>query len=109
MKWYRAKTYARTEVGTDALHNPIFEEIETGESILVRLAPTASNHDSTEGNSFDEVERTYLTKARRSLLEDISSIEVKGRRYEVIHVTIDSDPSAIRVRRCKDGTDINGR
>lgn len=103
MKWFRALTYRRTRTGTDELHNPTFELVETGESILVRTALWKPLHDETEGNQFDYTERTFLTKAKPSLLEGIAAIKVRGVLYEVIGMTRESDPTAIRVKRCKDG------
>ena len=38
MRWYRALTYKRVQVGIDETRNPVFELQDTGESILVRTA-----------------------------------------------------------------------
>jgi hypothetical protein len=101
MKWYEATVYERVQVGTDATRNPITELAETDTVILVRTAPMAPRHDATEGNQFDIVERTFLTKAQKSLVEGAAALMVGGELYEVEHVAEWGDPIAIRVKRCK--------
>ena len=101
MKWYEATIHKRVRTGTDATHNPTYELQETETVILVRTAPMAPRHDSTEGNQFDLVERTFLTKARAELLEDAAAIEVCGELYEVERVATWGNPIALRVKRCK--------
>ena len=101
MKWYEATVYERVEVGTDATRNPIYELNETPTKLLVRTAPKAPRHDATEGNQFDIVERTFLTKARKSLLEGAAALEIGGELYEIEHVAEWQEPIAIRVKRSK--------
>ena len=94
MRWYRALIYKRVQVGTDETRNPVFELQETGDSILV---------DATDGNQFDMVQRTFLTKSRPELLQDVVAIKVRGVLYEVESMTQEAMPTAVRVKRCKDG------
>lgn len=103
MRWYRALTYKRVQVGTDETRNPVFELQETGDSILVRTALYAPTHDATDGNQFDMVQRTFLTKSRAELLQDVVAIKVRGVLYEVESMTQEAMPTAVRVKRCKDG------
>lgn len=103
MRWYRAITYRRVEVGKDATRNPVTELRETDESILVRTPPWSSERDETEGNRFDMVRRTFLTKASAKLLEGVAAIRVRGALYTVDGVNHEAHTTAISVRRCKDG------
>lgn len=103
MRWYRAETYRNTMTGTDETHNPTYELQPTGETILVRSAPWKPSHDSTEGNQFDMVQRTFLTRARPDLLDGVVAIKVRGALYEVTGMNHEAVPTAISVRRCKDG------
>lgn len=103
MRWYRAKTYALAVVGTDATRNPVTELRETGNEILARSAPWAATHTATDGNGFDLVERTLLTKASQELLEGIAAIEYRGTLYEVVNVNHEAPTAAITVRTAKDG------
>lgn len=101
MKWYEATIYERVEIGVDATRNPIYELNETLRTVLVRSAPMAPRHNSTEGNEFDVVERTFLTKAKKALLEDAAALAVDGELYEIERIAEWQDPIAIRVKRCK--------
>jgi len=101
MRWYEATVYERVQVGTDATRNPIYELRETDRVILVRTAPAAPRHDSTEGNQFDIVGRTFLTKARKELLEGAAALEVGGELYEIERIAEWQEPIAVRVKRCK--------
>lgn len=103
MRWYRATTYRRVEVGKDATRNPVTELRETGESVLVRTPPWSAERDDTDGNRFDMVNRTFLTKASPKLLEGIAAVRVRGVLYSVEGVNHDAPTTAIRVGRCKDG------
>lgn len=104
MRWYRAVAYARVEVGKDETRNPVTNLVETGKSILVRAAPWAPTTSETEGNRFDMVSRTFLTKASPSLLEGAAAIKVRGALYEIDHINHEAPTTAISVRRCvKDG------
>ena len=103
MKWLRALIYERKEVGVDDTNNPITELTETDRSILVRSGMWKPMHDSTEGNQFDFVERTFLTKAKPELLDGAVALKVHGVVYTVESITCESNPIAIRVKRCKDG------
>lgn len=101
MKWYRAAIYERAVTGEDATHNPITELVKTDRTVLVRTAPRSAIHDSTEGNEFDKVERTFLTKAAPSLLEGAAALEVGGVIYEVEGMSVWDAPIALKVKRCK--------
>lgn len=103
MRWYRALTYRRVEVGTDETRNPVFELQETEHPILIRTALWVPSHDSTSGNQFDMVRRTFLTKSKPELLEGIAAIKVSGVLYEVEDMTHEAASTAVRVKRCKDG------
>lgn len=100
MKWYRAELLASVQVGVDETHNPAYETLPTGKHVLVRVAPWSRSHVSTEGNGFDMVERTFLTKAPASSFDGISAIEMGGARYDIERVMIDGGQTAVRVRRC---------
>lgn len=102
MRWYRALAYKRVQVGTDEMRNPIYELKEEG-TILVRAALYAPVHDATEGNQFDVESRTFLTRARCDLLDGVVAIKVHGVLYSVEGMTRDATPTALRVKRCKDG------
>lgn len=99
MKWYRAKIYERVETGRDATNNPVYELQATDKTILVRTAPQTPNRDNTEGNRFDLVNRTFLTKAQMSLLEDAAAIEVDGILYSLESVSAWDAPIALKVKR----------
>ena len=101
MKWYEATVYERVQTGTDATRNPTYELSETDTVILVRTAPMSPRHDSTEGNQFDIVERTFLTKASKSLLEGAAALEIGDDLYEIERIAEWGDPIALRVKRCK--------
>lgn len=103
MRWYRAITYERVEVGVDATRNPVTELRETGESILVRTPPWSAEAGGSDGNRFDMVNRTFLTKASAKLLDGIAAIRVRGVLYAVDGVNGDAHVTAISVSRCKDG------
>lgn len=103
MRWYRADTYRRVQMGTDATRNPVTELRATGEHVLVRTPPWSAERDDTDGNRFDIVRRTFLTKASPSLLEGIEAVKVRGALYTVEGVSHEASVTAISVRRCKDG------
>lgn len=103
MRWYRALVYRRSIIDTDETYNTITELQATGESILVRTAPYTSSEDATEGNRFDMIERTFLTKAAPSRLSGIDALLVQGSLYEVEGMSAGAPVTAMRVRRCKDG------
>lgn len=103
MKWSRAILCEKNQTGTDETHNPIFEVVETEKHIQVRTALWIPTHDSAEGNQFDEERRTFLTKARRNLLDDVFALKVRGVLYEIESIMEDSSPIVIRVKRSKDG------
>ena len=103
MRWHRAPTYRRVEVGVDETRNPVTELRATGESVLVRHAPWIAADDETAGNAFGMVSRTFITKARPDLLEDVDAIEVGGRVYEVTGMTRGAATTAIKAERAKDG------
>lgn len=103
MKWHKAKTFRREETSIDELGISVRELVETGDEILVRAAPWKPIHDSTEGNEFDYVERTFLTRAKPELLEGIEAIQVGDLLYEVKSITHESNPVAIRVGWYKNG------
>lgn len=109
MKWFRATTYKRVQTGTDATRNPVYELQATGDSILVRSAPCSPSRDSTDGNAFDLIERTFITRAAPEFLEGIAAIEVGGVLYGFDGMMRDAAPTAMRVRRCKDGIPDEGR
>lgn len=99
MKWYRAKIYERVETGRDATNNPVYELQATDKTILVRTAPQVSKRDNTEGNRFDLVNRTFLTKAQMSLLDGAAAIEVAGVLYSLESVSSWEAPVALKVKR----------
>lgn len=105
MKWYRADTYRRVRVGTDATRNPVTRLEPTGESILVRTAPWATRDGGGDGNRYDEAERTLLTMADPSLLDGVAALGMGGELYEVVRVTRGATPAAVTVGRCmRDGS-----
>lgn len=99
MKWYRATIYENVETGRDATNNPIYKLQATDKTILVRTAPQAPSRDNTEGNRFDLVNRTFLTKAQMSLLEGAAAIEVNGVLYSLESVSAWDAPIALKVKR----------
>lgn len=100
MRWYRAELCASVQIGTDATRNPICEVVPTGRSVLVRTAPWARTHVAVDGNNFDVIERTYLTKSPASAFDGIAVVMVAGESYEIEHVTRDGPQTAVKVRRC---------
>lgn len=103
MRWYRAPTYRRVEVGVDETRNPVMKLFPTGESILVRTAPARPERDDTSGNRSDSMRRTFVTPAKPSMLDGVEAIEVRGLMYEVESVTGDASPAVITARRSKHG------
>lgn len=103
MKWHKAKTFRLEQTSTDELGIPVEELVETGDEILVRSAPWKPIHDSTEGNEFDYVERTFITRAKAELLDGIDAIQVGDTLYEVKGITRESNPKMIRVGWYKNG------
>ena len=101
MRWYDAHAYELVQIGTDDTRNPICELRPMDRVVLVRTAPVAPRHDANEGNRFDAIERTFLTKARKALLDGVAAIEVGGILYEVEGVAEWGDAIAIRAKRCK--------
>ena len=100
MRWYRAELCASVQIGTDATRNPICEVVPTGRSVLVRTAPWARTHVAVDGNGFNVIERTYLTKSPASAFEGIAVVMVAGESYGIEHVTRDGPQTAVKVRRC---------
>ena len=103
MRWYRAPTHRRVEVGFDEMRNPVMKLVPTGESILVRTAPARPERDDTSGNRSDSMRRTFVTPAKPSMLDGVEAIEVRGLMYEVESVTGDASPAVITARRSKHG------
>lgn len=103
MKWNRAIAYERVQIGEDDTHNPVYELQAKEETILVRTALYAPVQDNTEGNRFDMVHRTFLTRARPELLEGVVAIKIHGVLYDIEGMTYDATPTALRVKRSKDG------
>lgn len=104
MKWYRADTYRRVEVGVDATRNPVTRLEPTGESILVRATPWAPDAGGSDGNRYDAAERTLLTLAAPPLLYGVAAVGLGGDIYEVVRVTRGASPIAVTVGRCmRDG------
>lgn len=104
MMWHEAALYERVRVGADATRNPVFELSDTGSAILVRAAPAAPRKEAVEGNGFDALERTFLTKCAPSRLEGAAAIEVRGSLYEICGVSTWSERGgvvAIRAKRFK--------
>lgn len=105
MKWYKAVTYRRAKVGTDATRNPVTRLEPTGASVLVRTAPWAPKPGGSDGNRHDAAERTLLTMADPALLDGVAAVELGGELYEVVRVTRGAVPAAVTVGRCmRDGT-----
>lgn len=100
MKWYRAKAFRREQTGTDELHNPVCSTVEAFD-FFVRLGPFHGVHSGTEGNAFDSVARTLLTKRPATDFADVCGVEVKGASYEVENVMADGDATVVSVKRCK--------
>lgn len=103
MRWYRAYTYHREVVGTDETRNPVTELVETGDSILVRTPPWMREKDDTEGNRFDVISRTFLTKAKPELLKGVAAVKIGEKLYTVEGMTHEAPTVTLSVRRCKDG------
>ena len=101
MKWYEATVHKRVRTGTDATRNPVYELQATDTKVLVRTAPMTPRHESTEGNQFDVVERTFLTKAKKDLMEGAAALEIGDELYEVVRLAEWQEPIASRVKRCK--------
>ena len=101
MRWYEATVHELVRTGTDATRNPIFELRETNKVVLVRHAPMEAVHNDTEGNQFDVIERTFLTKSRKELLEGAAALSIDGDLYDIVRVSEWGDPVAVRVKRCK--------
>lgn len=100
MRWYKAELFASVQVGIDATRNPICEVVPTGRSVLVRTAPWARTHVAVDGNGFDVIERTYLTKSPASAFDGVGVIRVAGEAYDIERVTRDGPQTAVKVRRC---------
>lgn len=100
MKWYRARAFRREQTGTDELRNPVCSTVEAFD-FFVRLGPCHGVRSSTEGNAFDSVSRTLLTKRPSADFDGICNIEVRGCAYEVENVMRDGDTTVVSVKRCK--------
>ena len=104
VKWYKAATYRRVEVGKDATRNPVTRLEPTGESVLVRAAPWAPKDGGSDGNRYDEARRTFVTPAAPELLEGVAAVGVGGSVYEVVRFTRGGSMAALTVGRCmRDG------
>lgn len=104
MRWYEATLYGLEQTGTDATRNPICELAPKEGAVLVRTAPMAPRRDDEEGNRFDVLERTFLTKCAPSLLEDAAAVEVRGVLYDIVEVSSWNEQGgavAIRARKAK--------
>lgn len=103
MRWYRATLYERAVVGTDATRNPVTELRATGQQVLVRTAPAAPAPAGTDGNRFDAVRRTFVTRASAAALDGAAAIEVRGRLYAIDSVTSEASPTVISASRTEKG------
>lgn len=100
MKWYRATAYRREQTGTDELRNPVCSTVEAFD-FFVRLGPAHKVRNDTEGNAFDSVSRSLLTKRPAADFDDVCNVEVRGCSYEVENVMRDGDTTVVGVKRCK--------
>lgn len=83
MRWYEAKVFALEEVKRDTVGTAVCEPVQTG-TVLVRPAPwNTSEGEGDEGNAYECVRRTFMTKASHEAFADVAYIEVGCKRYEV--------------------------
>ena len=101
MRWFEAIVYKRAQVDVDGVKNPVYELQPTDTPILVRTAPISPRENSTEGNEFHIIERTFLTKAQKALVEDAVVLEIGSERYDIERIATWQDPIAIRVKQVK--------
>lgn len=101
MQWFEASVFERAETGKDVLGHPTTELADAGRTVLVRVAPWSAARDSEDGNWFDSIERTFLTKAAPSLLEGCAALSVNGALYEVEGINGDARTTAIKAKRVK--------
>ncbi|WP_322152992.1 hypothetical protein [Paratractidigestivibacter sp.] len=100
MKWYGATAYKSEQTGEDELHNPVCSTVEAF-GFFVRLGPSHKVRSDTEGNAFDSVSRSLLTKRPSADFDGICNVEVRGCSYEVENVMRDGDTTVVSVKRCK--------
>ena len=67
----------------------------------MRLGPFHGVRNGTEGNAFDSVSRSLLTKRPSADFDGICNVEVKDCAYEVENVMRDGDTTVVSVKRCK--------
>ncbi len=100
MKWYRATALKREQTGTDELRNPICSTVDAFD-FFVRFGPAHRVRSDTEGNAFDSVSRSLLTKRPATDFSGVCGVKVRGASYEVENVTTDGETTVVGVKRCK--------
>ena len=100
MKWYKSTLFERIQVGLDDTRNPIYALEECEKPCLVRTAPWAARHIDNDGNNFDVIERTFLTKCTAVDFTKVAAIVVCGEHYTVERVSY-GEAIALTVKRCK--------
>lgn len=101
MKWYRMNLYRNKVTGKDVLGVETSEPEKIG-TIMVRIAPYNAPHQEIEGNSFNMIERSFLTKATTYKLFEVTEFEVAEKRYRVTNICdLESGETIITGRRSK--------
>lgn len=100
MRWLDATLYEAAESGRDKTGKPTAEPRMRGRA-MVRETARVPSRDSTEGNQFDAVERTYFSRNPIGDFDGVRWIEVSGVRYSVMHVAMVGKDTAIVARKCK--------
>lgn len=101
MRWYEANVYALKEVGRDVVGTAVCEPELTG-TVLVRPTPWGTTpEDGNEGNAYDYVRRTFLTRAPHEAFAGSVYIETMGERYTVKKMAYSLGMSMIVAERCK--------
>lgn len=82
MRWFEATLYERDVFSRDKLGHDLSREKKAG-SCIVRKAPVKAQQYDTEGNRFKYIRRVFLTPTPADEFRSVTSIETRGRRYEL--------------------------
>lgn len=100
MRWYEAKLYALQPVGVDQLGKDVCEPSMIG-TVFVRPAPWGTTAQENEGNAYDYVRRTFVSKAAHGIFDGLAYIEVQGEQYEVKEVSRSLNMTVVVAERYK--------
>lgn len=86
MIWKPVIPINRTEVGKDALGNPVYEE-SRGSQFPARFTPWDAQDIALEGREVTVNQRKLLVRISRTEFPDCQKVQFEGKIYEVIQVT----------------------